>query len=268
MAFTTCLDEYVGFFGKQHPFSNFHPHHLTYETEELDQFGNPTDKKMLLNFQTSEALYQWKKVFSNPIVNKCFKVSKTSPPDGYICESIRKAITPKQCKYIGRKAIVDFDSFNLSKRIEVMREVVSLKFSPIPLSHPSMPRDWNPSITYKFTGQVHPSVQLICSGNSVIVELSPYDKIWGVGKNRKTFIRWLTQQSVMKATSYKRVLSSIFTFPVKSDPLDVLNIGMNLLGRILMEQREKLKSINLVILKPISECCNNILNKRKKQKKN
>ena len=79
--FKASSEKYVGFFGKHHPFSNFHPCPLTYETNQLDGQGIVTNSKMTLHFNTTEALYQWKKKFSTPTKNNCFPASKTSPPD-------------------------------------------------------------------------------------------------------------------------------------------------------------------------------------------
>ena len=41
--FMASSEKYVGFFGKHHPFSNFHPCPLTYETNQLEEQGTVTD---------------------------------------------------------------------------------------------------------------------------------------------------------------------------------------------------------------------------------
>ena len=102
--FKASSEKYVGFFGKHHPFSNFHLCPLTYETNQLDGQGTVTNSKMTLHFNTTEALYQWKKVFSTPTKNNCFPASKTSPPDGEICQSIRLAESPAACKKNWKKS--------------------------------------------------------------------------------------------------------------------------------------------------------------------
>ena len=264
--FNTLSEKYVGFFGKQHPFSNFHPCPLTYETNQLNQKGNVTDSKMTLHFNTTEALYQWKKVFSTPTKNNCFPVSKTSPPDGKICESIRMAETPASCKYIGRrKAVVDFKNWNLNKRIVAMREIINFKFPPVSLNHPSFPCDWDPNSTYKLHPRLNLSVQLLCTGNLPIIELSPYDNIWGVGKNKSNFESAIRKQSQSTGCTIDDLLASMTSTPIPDDITEPPrgSIGINLLGRILMEQRKKLRESCFAIrLKPLSESNCQLLRKR------
>ena len=263
--FKASSEKYVGFFGKHHPFSNFHPCPLTYKTSQLDGQGTVTNSKMTLHFNTTEALYQWKKVFSTPTKNNCFPSSKISPPDGEICQSIRLAESPAACKKIGRKAVVDFEKWTLNTRVNAMREIIGLKFPPISPNHPSLPRDWDPNLAYTINSRANLSVQLLCTGNLPLIELSPYDNLWGVGKNKSNFDHAIRNLSQSTGSTVDEVLVSLTTVPVPDDITEPPrgSIGINLLGRILMEQRKKLRESCFAIrLKPLSESNCQLLRKR------
>ena len=265
--FKASSEKYVGFFGKHHPFSNFHPCPLTYETNQLDGQGTVTNSKMTLHFNTTEALYQWKKVFSTPTKNNCFPASKTSPPDGEICQSIRLAESPAACKKIGRKAVVNFEKWTLSTRVSAMREIINLKFPPVSPNHPSLPRDWDPDSAYTLNSRTNLSVQLLCTGNLPLIELSPCDNIWGVGKNKTNFDHAIRNRSQSTGCTVDEVLASLTTIPIPNDVTEPSrgNLGINLLGRILMEQRKKLRENCLAFsVKPLSESNSSLLKRRRK----
>ena len=265
--FKVSSEKYVGFFGKHHPFSNFHPCPLTYETNQLDGQGTVTNSKMTLHFNTTEALYQWKKVFSTPTKNKCFPSSKISPPDGEICQSIRLAESPAACKKIGRKAVVDFEKWTLNTRVNAMREIINLKFPPVYPNHPSLPRDWDPNSAYTLNSRTNLSVQLLCTGNLPLIELSPYDNLWGVGKNKSNFDHAIRNQSQSTGSTVDELLASLTTVPVPNDVTEPSRgkLGINLLGRILMEQRKKLRERSFSLsVKSLSESNSSLLMRRRK----
>ena len=73
------------------------------------------------------------------------------------------------------------------------------------------------AIYYKFVdiANIHLKESLVATGNAILAEASPYDKIWGIGVSTQT-------------TTYFQ---------------DVKNWkGENLLGKALMEVRDKLKN--------------------------
>ena len=206
---------YFGFYGRRHIFSNFYPTPLQYKTLILNSEGKPEEpeKYVILDFKSAEALYQWKKATSSPQANKCYTLSQESPVDGELCCSIRNAATASVAKQLGRVCVkVNKSSWCLENRIAAMREVINLKF---PAVHPNqMPSNWHPGSIYKCpaksNGSLSLSIQLLYTGNAVLLENSPYDKIWGTGKSDKEFdvlIKKLslnTKQSLKKHTC-KRV---------------------------------------------------------------
>ena len=212
---------------------------------------------------------------SNPSVNKCYSLAddEQSPPDGAICSSIRTAPTPSHAKYIARhKVKINFRTWRLPSRISIMREIVNLKFKNV--SANAMPRNWNLNhkvYTLKGKSYLSPSVQLLLTGNTILVETSPFDKIWGSGMNNTKFEEYVNKMSMDSGVSVHNILSTAYPIPIASIHNDQSNpIGFNLLGLILMEQREKLRNFiitprhNQLVIKPISDCNNNILKRRLK----
>ena len=264
---------YIGFFGKSSAFSNFHPVPLVYETKQLNS-NCEAHKNITYYFKSSEHLYQWKKGMSNPSVNKCYSIAddEQSPPDGAICSSIRTAPTPSHAKYIARhKVKINFHTWSLPSRISIMREIVNLKFKNV--SANAMPLNWNTDKVYTLKGKSYlsPSEQLLLTGNTILVETSPYDKIWGSGMINTKFEEYVNKMSMDSGVSVHKILSTAYPIPIASIHNDQPNpIGFNLLGRILMEQREKLRNFiitprpNQLVIKPISDCNNNILKRRLK----
>ena len=264
---------YIGFFGKSSAFSNFHPVPLVYETKQLNS-NCEAHKNITYYFKSSEHLYKWKKGMSNPSVNKCYSIAddEQSPPDGAICSSIRTAPTPSHAKYIARhKVKINFHTWSLPSRISIMREIVNLKFKNV--SANAMPLNWNPDKVYTLKGKSYlsPSEQLLLTGNTILVETSPYDKIWGSGMINTKFEEYVNKMSMDSGVSVHKILSTAYPIPIASIHNDQPNpIGFNLLGRILMEQREKLRNFiitprpNQLVIKPISDCNNNILKRRLK----
>lgn len=107
-----------------------------------------------------------------------------------IANQILKATTAKQCKELGRSRQIPFDETTwVAVREFIYKEVLLDKFS-------------NPKL----------KSQLLSTGDKVLAEASPYDKIWGIG--------------------------------MADDHPDVENPekwkGLNLLGKVLMEVRSEL----------------------------
>ena len=99
-----CPD-YIGFFGKQSVFSNFHPSPIHYKTLQLHDDPNKLQQEMVVDFKTAEAMFQWKKAMSNPVANACYPTPKAV--DGDVCYAIRTAATPSRAKQLGRKVELD-----------------------------------------------------------------------------------------------------------------------------------------------------------------
>ena len=108
-------------------------------------------------------------------------------------DKIMASTNPKEQKALGRK-IKNFNDETWDKyKIDVVRTGTYLKF----LQHPELKE------------------YLLSTGNKVIVEASPYDKVWGIGLSE--------------------------TDPLRLDPKNWK--GQNLLGFIIMQVREQLKEI-------------------------
>ncbi|QKE72853.1 NADAR family protein [Arthrobacter citreus] len=107
-----------------------------------------------------------------------------------IAEQILKAQTPKQCKGLGRSKVIPFDERTwMANREIIYGDVLYDKFSNLELKS-----------------------QLLATGDKILVEASPFDKIWGIGIGEND----------------KRA----------EDPKKWK--GLNLLGKVLMEVRSKL----------------------------
>lgn len=76
-----------------------------------------------------------------------------------ICRKIMRASTPKECRDLGRSRDIPFDNDIWDKnKMRIYEEVLMDKFS-------------NPQLKSK----------LLKTGNRIIAEASPFDKIWGIG---------------------------------------------------------------------------------------
>ena len=198
-------------------------------------------------------------------------ISWNCPPDGDICSSIRTASTPSHAKYIAHhKVKINFHTWSLlvPSRISIMREIVNLKFNNV--STNVMPRNWNPDKVYTLKGKSYlsPSVQLLLTGNTILVETSPYDKKWGSGRNNAKIEEYVNMMSMDSALSVHKILHTAYPIPIAFIHNDQPNsnpIGINLLCRISIEQREKLRHVNItprpndLVIKHISNCNNNFL---------
>ncbi|ALO79648.1 hypothetical protein HOBO_240 [Bacillus phage Hobo] len=108
-----------------------------------------------------------------------------------IAELILRAQTPKQCKDLGRSREIPFDEgVWVGYREEIYGDVLFDKFS-------------NPSL----------KKQLLATGDKILVEASPFDKIWGIGLGEN-------HRDVENPTKWR---------------------GLNLLGEVLMEVRDNHK---------------------------
>ena len=126
-----------------------------------------------------------------------------------------------------------------------MREVINLKF---PADHPNqMPSNWHPGSIYtcptKSNGSISLSIQWLYTGNAVLLENSPYDKIWRTGKSDNEFDLLIKKISLNSKQSMKAILANEYPIPIHTRITEQGNrsFGLNLLGRILMEQRAKLR---------------------------
>lgn len=251
---------YIGFFGKQTVFSNFYPTRLVYRYPLMNKTGliiNPR-QEVDYYFHSAEHLYHWMKAMSNPLRNKCYMETPSSPTDGTICNSIRSTTSPGHAKYIGRKHVkITEQSWSLSNRVQSMRQIIALKFPSISLDNEHMPSSWDPTTVYQFNKEenVCPSVQLICTGNAHLIEMSPTDDIWGVGKSICSFELLLKNKS-STSIAQSMLLNNIYDIPID---IDIFNsntereFGLNLLGRILMEQRRKLQQHYQMLCNSIEE---------------
>ena len=263
---------YFGFFGRANRFSNFYQSPMIVEAEELNAFGKATDRKMNLQFQTAEAFYQWKKAMASPVENRCYRI-ENSPLDGVICNSIRMASTPAQAKAIGRRSVhMNLKTWSIQARISAMRDVIAAKFKQVTESD-KMPSQWDQTTTYKCDRRVSLSVQLLCTGNAVLVECSPFDKLWGIGKNEHDFNYYVDKQCFITELPEKTVIDNLFEIPIPNDFVESAceSIGANLLDRILMERRLELRNMYInslpkPVVKPLSEINNKLYARRMKRK--
>lgn len=110
-----------------------------------------------------------------------------------IAEKILKAQTPKDCKDLGRSRSIPFDNEKWdSYKEQLYKEVLLDKFS-------------NPKL----------KAMILSTNDKMLVEASPYDKIWGCGL----------------AEGDSRIDGSPESWP-----------GLNLLGKVLMEVRSELSN--------------------------
>ena len=267
--FEISNEMYISFYGRANSFSNFFPSPITIESEQLNNLGIPIGRQMKLQFKTAEAFYQWKKAMASPVENQCFKINN-SPPDGTVCEYIRTAATPAQAKAIGRRSVrMNLKTWSLSARISAMRDVIAAKFSHV-IEVEKLPKQWDPNTTYKCDRRVALSVQLLCTGNAILVECSPFDKLWGVGKNEHDFQYFLEKHCFITDLSENQLLSSLFDVPINNVETPCENIGANHLGRILMDRRLELREACLALfskplVKPLSVVNNKLYARRMKR---
>ncbi|MCY8549413.1 NADAR family protein [Bacillus haynesii] len=108
-----------------------------------------------------------------------------------IASKILEANSPKECKALGRSRQIPFnEEVWLKNRERIYKEVLKDKFS-----HP------------------HAKIAILLTGNRMLVEASPYDKIWGIGLSE-------SNPDAENPEKWK---------------------GLNLLGRVLMEVRSELR---------------------------
>lgn len=127
------------------------------------------------NFVNSEHYFMWKKILM-------------FQPE--LEDTILKMTNPKDMKYLGGKVKNYDDVIWGSARYGIMKAAVTEKFKQSP----------------------ELKAQLLSTGNAILVEASPYDRIWGIGMN--------AQQARNSKDGF---------------------LGQNLLGKVLMEVRDELK---------------------------
>lgn len=114
---------------------------------------------------------------------------------GHVAKQILAATTPKQCKDLGRSREIPFNQEVWDReKFRIYKEVLIDKF----LSSETLRNS------------------LLSTGDKVLAEASPFDKIWGIG------------------------LSS--THPDATNPIKWK--GQNLLGKVLMEVRDVVRATN------------------------
>ena len=130
-------------------------------------------------------------------------------------------------------------------RISALREVINLKF---PVVKPSeMPLNWHTETIHtcltESCDSTLPSIQLLYTGNAVLLENSPYDKIWGTGSGEKEFDVLIKRISLKSKQSMEDILANKYFISIPNCITEQGNsiFGLNLLGRILVEQRAKLR---------------------------
>lgn len=156
-------------------------------------FGAQNRYGYFSNFYPSEFEYLGKKFYS---VEHFFMYEKASLFGDTNIQSLLSKFTsnePKKFKELGRMVKGYNDKIWSEKRFDIMKKGLYLKF--------------NQNIELKSL--------LLSTGDRILVEASPYDKIWGVGLN------WYDVRI--------------------NDPK--LWKGLNLLGKALMEVRDTLKNI-------------------------
>jgi ribA/ribD-fused uncharacterized protein len=108
---------------------------------------DPTGFKVgSLWFPTAEHWMMWSKA-------RCFEDHATA-------ERILAASHPKEAKELGRKVRYFDENVWMGRRYDIVRTGNLLKFSQNPLSRKS----------------------LFATGNKILVEASPHDRVWGVGR--------------------------------------------------------------------------------------
>lgn len=85
--------------------------------------------------------------------------------DHEIAEEILKSVNPTQCKKLGRKVKGFNDKIWANKREVYMEKLLFAKFN----SNPQLKK------------------MLLDTGDRIIVECAPFDKIWGIGKDVDAF---------------------------------------------------------------------------------
>lgn len=111
--------------------------------------------------------------------------------DAAVAKKVLEAKTPKECKNLGRKVEGFVLDVWYNNRMDIVRRACFLKFSQ------------NPELQQ----------QLLGTGDAILAEASPFDRIWGIGLSKH-------QAKHMPPQNW---------------------IGQNLLGQILMEVRQELQ---------------------------
>ena len=164
-------------------------------------FGENNPNGWMSNFDTKAQFIDMNgnKFFSNEHYFMSRKAKQwPTPKNELIFNEITKSKTPKEAKALGRK-VEKFDEKEWdSLRVDIMKDGLRYKFS-----------DQNPmTLEYK--------KNLIATGNAILIEASPYDKIWGIGMKEKDAYK-------LNEEEWHRVLKE-----------------RNLLGKALMEIRSEL----------------------------
>ena len=166
-------DTHIYFFSGKSPFSNFAITPFTYHAVKTD-FLNKNER--YIDFKCSEQAYMYE---------KCMFFKQPEMAENCILE-----INPIEVKKIGRR-IPNFrqDMWNQFS-FDIMFNVCKQKFS----------------------GNIDARKELIASGDKILVEASPYDRIWGVGLSE-------LDDNILQEENWT---------------------GENRLGKVLMKVREKL----------------------------
>ena len=136
------------------------------ENGEFSNFYRSRFKYKGLIFDYSEIAFMWEKAM-------LFK-------DREVADKIMLAKYPKDAKYLGRQVRNYDDKIWSEKRYEIMVSVLKEKFNQ----------------------NLYLKNKLRKTGNSTLVEASPYDKIWGVGVDYKYALNpnnWIGQNLLGKA---------------------------------------------------------------------
>ena len=153
--------------------------HIYFWGSLFSNWANTPFKYKNISFENSEQAYMWE---------KCMFFGQEG-----MAEDVLFSKEPRECKSIGR-SIPNFDEAKWSEiSFQVMRDVNLEKY-----------RQHKDSL--KFLKE---------SGDKIIVEASPFDKIWGIGLH-------YDEEDVLDESKWK---------------------GQNLLGKVLMEVRETLKNV-------------------------
>lgn len=170
---------------------NIHPCYFFWKTDDEDGYMSnwyhsefvmkDTVTKQDLCFNSSEQYFMWAKA-------KLFGDEETA-------QKIYESGSCREQKDLGRQ-VKNFDQLVWNQnKYQIMVDAIYYKFVDI--------------------ANIHLKESLVATGNAILAEASPYDKIWGIGVSTQT-------------TTYFQ---------------DVKNWkGENLLGKALMEVRDKLKN--------------------------